>query len=849
LKRKRCVVTDISEAREFLEALVKASKADNSRSDKRHQLFDALILGFSLSVLSVKQEATLSFLPKFDRSTVDRLTSAKNTGFGKLLGQTISKIKPSSIGVHIVDPALGRLSQIWLPDNPNFRKSGPLSSLLYPMLWLAVYKGLLHPSTSLINSYERELIQWPGPRLIIEWGEAKESKERSTARSTATTGKNRTYRANETRFVNLRNAVTDAFITNSLNALRRVDALLNEASGTLVDQISSPHPAEKTLKPAQIENWTRSLIESEGILEQVRRLGDERNLLILHLIQSPESRSSFNSLLDQLGIRTERRAADQETDDWSLNGNARRSLREGVEVFQTILFNSPTFSKDAICVLRRRMERSRIYLVLGANKLPAETALADLHYLTRLLVAAVEHKDTNFNVAPTEAPPDDQTVTEIRRILSFTKKYPYVRGVERFLLFCVELSKISIHEGHELSFFIGFGHADVPEFHIRQRLQFPDHLTNDSVDLPHLVHFVKAHFNAFTQGGSVLWFDEGGGCHGSYIRPDDEPRVRWLHDWEDGCLFVEIKKKGQFDVLEVEPNQTYRPRVRVIGGKVVDLQSTSAIEKQIALPMNWVFSDEKQRLYVTHVVQEVAKLLRETTSEGAGLVIANLSEEINSDWRVPLIHQVKSLVPKLREHIHEHKWDLTNRKKGESVKSLVQRICQQALLDGAVFIKVLGNTIVSDPACHFIPLIEENGLRKLLDFYALADEGARSAEVADREAVSAAFPKEGIASLFSTGEKSPKELLDYCHRFAQLGALRTYTAAISGIVPNVNRNFTPGLRKEIRDLAFLTSSGTRHHSLWGISLSSKNPVLVVTISKDGRTSVFWDGRRIVAPSD
>ena len=58
-----------------------------------------------------------------------------------------------------------------------------------------------------------------------------------------------------------------------------------------------------------------------------------------------------------------------------------------------------------------------------------------------------------------------------------------------------------------------------------------------------------------------------------------------------------------------------------------------------------------------------------------------------------------------------------------------------------------------------------------------------------------------------------------------------------------------GTQKNIAKLDFLQSSGTRHHSLWGITVTSSEPLIAITISEDGDVRIFYEGRNLLTQED
>ena len=61
-----------------------------------------------------------------------------------------------------------------------------------------------------------------------------------------------------------------------------------------------------------------------------------------------------------------------------------------------------------------------------------------------------------------------------------------------------------------------------------------------------------------------------------------------------------------------------------------------------------------------------------------------------------------------------------------------------------------------------------------------------------------------------------------------------------------NKEIGEWMKKINQDrLSFLNSAGTRHHSLWGISITAKEPLFTIALSEDGSVRVFWAGQQLV----
>ena len=853
-------VTELYQALEFFNELIPSDKP-MYESERREALFEAASIAFRLLVIPTEERYQPLTAKKKSHIEETSLEKVKNCAFAKNLIQHRESRPPSVVGFHVVDPEIGRYSQIWIPPSRPCPQSNITNNNwwdTYPMLWLRIYKQLLHPSTSLINAFERELFLFPDTRFLVHWNSDKEEEF-----------------ASDTKIVSLRQ--DDSAL---LNFLDKTKYMLNCQFNEILLKHSSELTSKDESKIQEVIDKIAHELKQQNIIDALKDIRDE---YLLNVIKPGDSQEKFMGILKDIGSpkgNIYSQLNDYRGKDWY--GETRKKAMEGIEVLQTILFNAPGFCNDlGLFVERRLFDNSPVYLLLGRDK---GYKLNQIRYSeVREMFSQIANafslllSKRNYIKQPKILKSENNlTVKEILKILKKEdRKLP--KGIDGFLNFALELSVEAIHEGHELSFLLGFGHAETPELRCQKPIRLPEHLSVEGVNYKLLVHFVKSHFSLFSREDRVLWFNHNARCLGLYERAQQDPKESWLEGWPNDCYFIRIKGKGLFDILKIDTTGTskrqHRTRIRVKGDIVVDMESKSDIQYKTIVSAALVFLDSisdsacnpktiynyNRVQWVSELIAKVADQLRED-AHGAGLVIVNEDKNNEGEWRVPIEKQVKSLVPDLEDF----KVEVQFKNKYESpTDNLVNEICLLAKLDGAVFLKFKDTSMCAYPARHFFPLVDINGKgQMLLDFYEWSNEviKTKGGEVKIEDLrkylennlnnIKIANLDKGFKCEHEDNERNlfEKELLDCSSAlkpFNNLEILKLYATCIRGLPKQLgDLEIDDAIRIACTDLAFLNSSGTRHHSLWGITLSSKQRLFVVSLSQDGRVSVFWDGRFI-----
>lgn len=844
---------------ELLTHFLPKCKKDADRlyeSELRRVLFDATGMMLRLLVAGPEHLQPMVIASRLQHLQTPTARFLKASELAKTLMKRGDGMVPSVVGLHIIDPEIGRHSHIWLPparpcpgvnDNPeNWWKE-------YPTLWLRVYKQVLHPSTSLINAYEGKLLQLPKVKpLLIHWNP---------------NGHPEYDHASWLQVVSL----CDNSDTALAEFVRDTGLIVARFHETLVHHIRSgfdPH-CETDLHKG-----------SDKVVEQLRAkhvmedLGLVRERYLLQLLDPGKARAAFLATLELLSAQEGSIPTQLRMNEGRWYGVERQHASEAVEILQTTIFNAPGFCSDlGLMVDQIPIGDAKLYLLLGFEKgysLSNERCHDIWQMFSRGLESAfysILHDKSRTKPPVTIEKKEHPVVKDVLRCIenpdcvNRTVAKPQKEGASSFISFAVALSREAVHESRELSFLLGYGHAEAPDLRCRKPIPIPEHLRRDSTDAELLVHFVKSRFSEFSRNDKILWFGRTGRCCGLYERAPEDPQEQWLDDWPDDCVFVRVTGKDQFDILQYEDTggipPRHRVRARVKGDVFVDLKSTTDIERRITLAGSNVFEFNPGKVQrVSELLACVTDRLREV-GHGAGIVVANIdstNDFVATEWRTGITEQEKRLVPDwgaFSEH-DESRCVNCDTMSGDVMRDLVDEICAMAELDGAVFLRFESNSVSCRPARHFFPLISNNGKAYLQNFYKWADAGLQlyrsTPGLFDAlrdmlqpwcDATERLKPSRGaplpLAKLIATYHN------DGFRSFKRFDLLQLYAACIRGL-PELQ----PGcpVQRVSSKLAFLNSSGTRHHSLWGITVTAKERLFVISLSQDGRVSVFWDGRLV-----
>lgn len=837
---------NVDQAKDLLLALLPGiNHGDLSKDEYRKAILEAASLSLRLLVDSSDTAPMALEVSEMRYVKLSSLKKAKKFEFAKALIQSVSNKKPSVVGFHVIDPEIGRYSQIWIPPSrlcPLLNGGGETQQnwwQAYPTLWLRVYKQFLHPSTSLLNAYRRKLLKFQDTSLLIHWSNESVQNFNGTIVSLA-----------------LNCLEMGKFVKSTTKILKQLHNILLKHTKRITSK-QKEEEIQRIIEDVGLELKDNNLIDN---------LTDIRTEYLHAVIKEGTPRKKFLSTLKDLGGRDGNIFCQLEENKYEGKwyGETRKKAIEGIEILQTILFNAPAFcSKHGFSLHRKKIDASLVSIILGRDGIYELNKVQCLQVknLFDLMMTAIDSiLDCNkYKERKKGSLKSNPIVDEVLNQLEISNSEEKTK-IEFFLIFAWKLSLEAIHEGRELSFLLGFGHAEEPEIRCRNPIRLPKYLSQEGADLGLLVHFVKSYFSLFGDEDRILWFNQYARCQGLYERAPEDPKERWLEDWPEACYFVRIKGKGQLDVLKQEITgafkKQHRPRIRIKDDNVVNLKSLTDIQYRVFLATTHVFQSHPSRAqWVMQLIAKVVDRLREA-AHGAGLVVVN--KDIGSyspgNWRISINNQVKPLVPELERF---RSIEETLKENGNELNEhLINEICLLAELDGAVYLVFKDEKMCAYPARHFSPLVNENKQSKnnlqLLDFYKWTEKGRKKHNKNDEkikklfENLNSEFKNINDVDINKLGTKSEfekefKKRVKDLKPFDQIETLKLYTACIRGSIELKPENVVP---KAIAELSFLTSSGTRHHSLWGITLSSKQRLFVVSLSQDGRVSVFWDGRLI-----
>lgn len=835
---------DAADAQAFIESLISCDPESQGIFELRKKVFSAVELALRLFVAHHEDPSFPEFLVHLD--LVDK-GSAQDTwqhACNKQFRIALEDVGPGNlgnplwrtVGVHFVDPGIGRHSRIWIPPMVACPAPDPVVGgddfaapdgwwMTYPDLWFRAYKDLLHPSTSLINAFEasysddgalgvqpitnpRFLLDWVHGPLQIRWDNDNGEPENPAEHGSQDDDMFR--KVSFRRYHALR-----SFVETSRQALAHYhDVLRRNSVGEY------PVDVEEQIIKVRRELDARCV---------VTRLHDARMSLLQVVASKLEAQQDLLSVV--IGLSGPEGGARRQLEELKvpLHLTQRDRVSEVIQVLQTVLFNSPVFcSPRGLIMDRWDFGAAKLYVIFGlANRVPDDSKYSRIRDVVRFLLSGAERV---LRRAPTPPPYSYDTSPVALDVMKKLREISTTdEGFLRWLDFVHELSSEAIHEGRDLSFLVGIGSAHTPDVRCRLYEGAPEHLTRDDVPPDLIVHWVKSYFSVFARPDErILWFDRQGRFHGIYEKAPMDSRANWTAGWGNWGFFAQLKGRRRFDLLDVRNS----PRLRVIGDEVVNLESPEDIRQRTEVAANMVFSNQLElgtfaNQLVAHVIEEARRV-----GHGAGLVIVNdcSAATHESPWRFDLEKQIKPLAAGLKRFMKPI-LKFTQPPTGRDLVGLAMKILPLTELDGAVVLRFSEGILNAEPARHVFPLIIETDGAKpsVLDFFKLAEDGRKPQD-----------PKKAWSSLESILSREDNSL-----EFEKLEDIKFLTACIQGLVKfSVTSQAGERARRAIQDLSFLNSAGTRHHSLWGITLTSKKRLFVATVSQDGKMSIMWDGRLV-----
>ena len=410
-------------------------------------------------------------------------------------------------------------------------------------------------------------------------------------------------------------------------------------------------------------------------------------------------------------------------------------------------------------------------------------------------------------------------------------------GLKRWLYAINKLAKEAKHEGDEIRYNVGYGSLAYAQAHLHRFEAAPDELVKFDIPIEKITGYIKGFYSIFgNHKNRGLWFNEIGqycgvfeSLDGDFFKASSGRATRPHH--QDTILVAKIDGVGCFDVLHWGGNQI----ARVKDGEDTDMadgdnkrRTAMSLLEEHVIPQNY-------KEVANWLVQELVEVLQMKT-HGTSFVISfeeDFRERI--EWHSTIGAQVKTLIKnfsqldapladwdQLKKYANDwysasSQQQATDRKNYARPYHLFDALAEYANLDGGLWLKLIHKTkdnnggLIVRAAQQFIPLVKTGSSAFPLDLQM--------------------DPK--ILEVQEAGkERLPKD------ETKKVTSLKSLFAAINGKLGKLD----PKINKYINALSFLHHSGTKTHSLWGLSLTASEVCLCIVLSQDGNVYIFHDGR-------
>ncbi|MGH7770805.1 MAG: hypothetical protein ACREQA_01045 [Candidatus Binatia bacterium] len=828
----------LTDAEALLTQLAEISTTSADSLARRRDIFNAAAVAIGGSVLP--DIASLGHFTSAD------LNQVRESEAWKAIGKAKDRGFPATVvGVHFIDATVGRFSRIWLPNTicqDPAKVGDDVPQWVYTNLWLRAYWYALRTSTTLINAlHSEDTLQLNLPQILFQWEQCnvKDVTDQMATVNLVRAGLN----------IEELRTLARTFDDVLLRVIREHRREIETVFSGWEDYGHTPSSDEE-----KVTQWNDLLtrmaehcVERLGDLCVIARLKEGSRSYREKVISDTQTRQSFAELLRPI-VAT---GSQGTLSNWLLNlsppdPTVRHTaywdrLLEGIEAIQSLVFNEPRFCEPSGLLLDRFKlgdDDSYMYLIAGFHEtLPSLSRYLSFRDDIETLLKGADKligRAAERGGQGTEPTKFRSLVNEIEQSLG---KEVLPRSAERRWLFILaSLADKAFHEGRDVRFCLGFGTAYAPALKCHLFEEPPPHLSivpHSEREIENIVQYIKSYFSLFGARERVIWFDKESRLRAVYEYPEgaSQSNWRWVGGWGSHARayhYAVIHGKDRFDIFD----SSDRHLIRVLNENVSRPDTGEVIEKQVKTALKHTSVEDTVVAPLAGLLGMVVEQLKRK-GHGAGLVVVNRagksSKRVQS-WRTRIDRQTKSLGPRLQRYetplIPSRDLSVNH---GEKLKSYADKCVPLAELDGAVLIEIKSEGICCRPAQHFSPYIRKSskGDFELLDLYKLAEKGKKIAK--------------------NDAQKVQSQLLEkFVHEkdLTHVEEMELLAASICGMPHSVSADDggTASFDTMVSDLAFLNSAGTRHHSLWGISVTAEEPCFVLSLSQDGKVTVFWDGR-------
>lgn len=807
-----------------------------------------------------------------DILTWNRIKNSDAIRWFGALGQRDTLSLLHVLGVHFIDRLAGRVSKIWASPSALNSSAMPKSLSghffweLYGKLWMRTYWRARRSSLTLLSAFQEEILRAPRKPVLVRWGTNALTPDHAR------------------RVIDLQLPYDDQFVQRTRTLATEFDRILTE---TIDDQAQSEARATRTGRAARqvvakIDGkiaWSSSASEYEKQMFASRvedaayaalvsacvlaRFEDVRTDYAYRVLTVAAIRQRLASLIRPVSARLSHFLGTDMSEAARRHDVLWENVLHVIEALQSAILNEPRFCNENGILIGSWKTGSNGLRGIGTLRLVAGLKDNRLTFLDRLALlsessmrllrrgdkqvrlgraSGTHPRSVKHNIATAAL------LDEVEEKLRASNVLIPARGLRKWVEVVHRLAATAIHEGEPIYYSLGCGPAYVPTVQGHLYTTAPAHLSKRSSSTEQVVHYAKAYFSLFGAPGRVLWFDEEGRFQAVYEGEARDASGIWLvGKWRglERCCFAAVKGRGRIDFRD----RNRQLLVRVVDDKISKAETTSTTSVVISRACEKIFGRASQWVpAMTKIIDRVVHRLQDEAHASGLVVSSSLGAQKRSGWKLwrrSIDEQVKSLAPALVRP------DGPVAPQGESpvlVASSDGRLEEKAYdfvadhvmpltkLDGAIWFSVDADGLRVRSPMQFIPLVKSSRdnnepIVRLFDL----DEW----EKVWRET----GPSQGAIVRFARGLNG---VLQDQADVTKLEHSLLLAAFIRGVVdpsqyPSQNWK---SIEDVTRELTFLNSAGTRHHSLWGISLTTREKLFAVSRSQDGNLRVFWSGREL-----
>lgn len=766
--------------------------ANGTGALSREVVFDSVISILSGAISEFQGDGKNSKLKKRNKEVVEE----KNKWPAIANFFNLIKSEPiKSLGVHFVDPISGRHSDIW------WKHDGTLTtqqSALYSRAWNRIYRRLYRPRATLINAIESGVLPWM-------WQTVHLATQTSPADSTRA----------------------------SLNLFFKDTRILAEELYKCISKetvyYSTQSDTEVGIESVFQAVWND--LERNAFVSRLNRIATRFQDSIL---DDPASANALREYLSLSGGKDIPDILNNEvlTSQWG-------QLLDVIQAIQSSALSFPAFCNENGLWLHRVDfansgidNETSIYFIFGLNEAfdvnaeiyrSARDSFTNLGRAIHAILKSIEK--------PKNLPVSDMTTELCTEIRARAHDVFYCNdGLARWLEAVQKLAREAKHEGHPITYNVGYGSLAYAQSHFHRYERPPKDLDGSEASIGKIASYVKGFYSIFgNRNNRGLWFDETGRYRGVFeslnghfqIVSADKPTPQH----EGTVLLATVRGQNIFDIYKKDTIL-----IRVKNGVRVEIaQSEKRLNKAVKFLASKDAIPNKYKEVTGWIVNILVDMFQAET-HGTSFVISFDDQPSQLHWRTKIEAQSKTLTldfSQLKAPLAT--WEQMGDYAKEGSKRpahIFSLLTELANLDGGLWLHLSDKSgLTVRAAQQFIPLLKLPKKR-----------GVRPLDLQMSPILLEANNKVGYLN---------KNLPTSANaRIEKLVNLKTLFGAINGEMELKDVNVE--VRRYLEALSILHHSGTKTHSLWGLSLTAMEKCLCVVLSSDGHAYIFYEGREFAS---